>query len=236
MSFDWAKVKAARDRYIGRLNGIYEGGLDKLSVTRVEGTAVFTGDKTVHVDGQGDFIADHICIAVGGQPKKLGIPGGELMIDSNGFFALESQPRKVGVIGAGYIAVELAGVLNGLGSDTSLFVRQSRALRTFDSMLTEALHTDMEKSGITVNGGSVPKEVIKESDGTLSLFLENGEVFSGFDCLLEAIGREPVTKTLQLENTSVAVDEKGYVIVDEFQNTGHSGIYALGDVLSLIHI
>lgn len=236
MSFDWAKVKAARDRYIGRLNGIYEGGLDKLSVTRVEGTAVFTGDKTVHVDGQGDFIADHICIAVGGQPKKLGIPGGELMIDSNGFFALESQPRKVGVIGAGYIAVELAGVLNGLGSDTSLFVRQSRALRTFDSMLTEALHTDMEKSGITVNGGSVPKEVIKESDGTLSLFLENGEVFSGFDCLLEAIGREPVTKTLQLENTSVAVDEKGYVIVDEFQNTGHSGIYALGDVCGKVEL
>lgn len=236
MSFDWGRVKQARDRYIGRLNGIYEGGLDKLNVARVEGTAVFTGDKTIHVEGRGDFTADYVCIAVGGQPKKLGIPGSEHLIDSNGFFALETQPRTAGVIGAGYIAVELAGVFNGLGTKTSLFVRHSRALRTFDSMLSETLHTNMEKSGIKVNGGATPKEVIKDADGKLSLVLENGEIFSGFDCLLEAIGREPVTKTLQLENTSVVVDANGYIEVDEYQNTAHSGIYALGDVCGNVEL
>lgn len=225
-----------RDRYIGRLNGIYESGLEKLNVTRVEGTATFAGDKTIAVEGRGFFTADHICVAVGGQPKKLGIPGGEHVIDSNGFFALESQPGKAAVIGAGYIAVELAGVFHGLGTDTSLFVRQNMALRSFDSMLAESLHANMLKSGIKVTGGSVPKEVLKGEDGKLSLILENGEVHSGFDCILEAIGREPVTRSLGLQNTSVTLDSRGYIEVDEYQNTRHSGIYALGDVCGKVEL
>jgi glutathione reductase (NADPH) len=236
VSFDWAKIKRSRDTYIARLNGIYESGLDKLNIKRVAGTAVFVDEKTVHVEGVGHFTADHICIAVGGKPKKLGIPGSEHMIDSNGFFALETQPKKVAVIGAGYIAVELAGVFNGLGTDTSLFVRQSRALRTFDTMIVETLHQNMTKSGLKVQGGSVPKEVVKESDGSLTLHLENGESFSGFDCILEAIGREPVTHTLALENTGVTVNAQGFIETDAYQNTSQSGVSALGDVCGKVEL
>lgn len=157
VTFDWSKVKQYRDRYIQRLNGIYEGGLDKLNIQRIAGHASFDGPHTLVVKGktaaEGEeettrkITAQHILIAVGGAPNKLGVPGDEHLIDSDGFFDLETQPRKVGVLGAGYIAVELAGVFQGLGSDTSLIVRGERALRSFDTMLSTQLDAAMKKSG-----------------------------------------------------------------------------------------
>jgi glutathione reductase (NADPH) len=168
-------MKASRDRYIKRLNGIYESGLDKVHIERISGHASLSGKGKVKVTSAGkdtELAADSILIAVGGAPKPLGVAGEEHVIDSDGFFALNSQPKKVGknyysfheyeeckkfspfiiaaligVVGAGYIAVELAGVFNGLGSHTSLFVRGDKALRTFDPMIADHLHKSMLKSG-----------------------------------------------------------------------------------------
>ena len=156
-TFDWGKVKLYRDRYIKRLNGIYEGGLDKLNIERITGLASFDGPNTLvvspsHSDdtttaSNKKVTAQHILIAVGGEPNKLGVPGDEHLIDSDGFFELETQPKKVGVLGAGYIAVELAGVFHGLGTDTSLIVRGERALRNFDATISSHLDTCMKKAG-----------------------------------------------------------------------------------------
>lgn len=147
VSFDWSAIKRYRDRYIQRLNGIYSSGLDKLKITRFEGFASFEDANTVIVNDQ-RIKAKHVLIAVGGKPKKLGVPGDEHVINSDVFFTLETQPKKVGVLGAGYIAVELAGVFHGLGTDTSLFVRGDKALRSFDSMINTHLDKSMRHAGM----------------------------------------------------------------------------------------
>lgn len=237
IEFDWSKIKHSRDVYIGRLNKIYENGLDNAKVSRILGKASFTGLKTLSVrdkDGKDAiYSAEHIVIAVGGAPRKLGVPGEEHVIDSDGFFALTEQPRRVAVIGAGYIAVELAGVFHGLGTDTSLFVRGSHALREFDETISMHLHKSMRDSGIAVHGGSCAKEIIKQADGTLMLYLTNGQVHGPFDQILSAIGRDPSTADLGLEHAAVHTSANGHIVVDEFQNTQAKGVYALGDACGL---
>ena len=170
VKFDWQSNKTARDNYIKRLNGIYEAGLSKLGIVRVSGLASFAPPSANNAPSSSSsssssadsirvqvksvsgetctLIGKHVVVAVGGEPSPLGIPGEEFATDSNGFFALEEQPKNVAVIGAGYIAVELAGVLNALGTKTSLFVRGNNALRTFDSMLQSALDEQLRKSGV----------------------------------------------------------------------------------------
>jgi Pyridine nucleotide-disulphide oxidoreductase len=175
LTFDWKGMKDARDTYIGRLNKIYANGLVSAGVDHVQGYATFASPNTIKV-GSETITAKHIVIAVGGKARPLGVKGQEYVIDSDGFFALDTQPKKVGVIGAGYIAVELAGVFNGLGTDTSLFVRQGCALREFDSMISKSLDDAMKKSGISVVTNAAVREVKKEVDGTLTLHLQNGEV------------------------------------------------------------
>lgn len=144
--FDWGFLKTSRDAYIKRLNHIYESGLDSAKISRISGYAAFIDKNTVRV-GPHDISGKNIVLAPGGSPNKLGVPGEEYCIDSDGFFQLETQPKRVAVVGAGYIAVELAGVFNGLGSETSLFVRGQCALRTFDTMLSGYLDTSMKKAG-----------------------------------------------------------------------------------------
>jgi glutathione reductase (NADPH) len=154
VTFDWGKIKLYRDRYIKRLNGIYEGGLQKLNIDRIAGIGSFESANTIVVTDDSaegtaprKITAEHVLIAVGGAPNKLGVPGEEFCIDSDGFFELEQQPKKVAVLGAGYIAVELAGVFHGLGTDTTLLVRGERALRTFDATISAHLDASMKKSG-----------------------------------------------------------------------------------------
>lgn len=155
VTFDWGKLKQYRDRYIKRLNGIYESGLDKLNIQRIHGHASFDGPNTLVVTSKAEdgtdetknITSERVLIAVGGEPNKLAVPGGEHVINSDGFFELECQPKKVAVIGAGYIAVELSGVFHALGSDTSLIIRKDKPLRSFDSMLSTQLDSAMRKSG-----------------------------------------------------------------------------------------
>ena len=144
---DWHALKARREAYIERLNGIYENNLDKRGVTYISGAASFVDAHTVSVDGR-EYEADRIVIATGGQPMVPEIPGAELGITSDGFFELEERPQRVLIAGSGYVAVELAGVFNALGSNVQLVVRKDGVLRSFDSMLSTQLMESMDKNGI----------------------------------------------------------------------------------------
>ncbi len=232
--FDWAALVKNRSAYIDRIHASYEAGLSKNKVDVISGYAKFVDARTVDVGGQ-RLTADHILIATGGQPSKPDIPGAEHGIDSDGFFALADLPRRTAVVGAGYIAVELAGVLNALGSDTHLFVRKHAPLRQFDPILSETLVEVMKADGLTLHANATPTSVVKNADASVTLRLENGDEHT-VDCLIWAIGRVPATAGLQLEAAGVALDKRGYVEVDKYQNTNVAGIYAVGDITGRVEL
>ncbi|MGC6232489.1 glutathione-disulfide reductase [Hafnia paralvei] len=225
--FDWGKLIESRTAYIDRIHQSYERGLGNNKVDVIHGFAKFIDAHTVEVNGE-TITANHILIATGGRPSRPNIPGAEYGINSDGFFELDALPKRVAVVGAGYIAVEIAGVLNGLGAETHLFVRKHAPLRTFDPMIVETLVEVMNAEGPQLHTQSVPKSVTKNSDGSLTLALENGKEFE-VDCLIWAIGREPANDNINLAAAGVKTNEKGYITVDKYQNTNVKGIYAVGD-------
>lgn len=226
--FDFATLKANRQAYIDRIHGSYERGFDNNGVERVYEYARFVDPHTVEVAGE-RYTAPHILIATGGHALYPNIPGSEYGITSDGFFELDEVPKRTAVIGAGYIAVEVAGVLNALGSDTHLFVRKDRPLRTFDKDIVDVLVDEMAKSGPTLHTHANATEVVKNADDSLTISFDNGETIT-VDCLIWAIGRTANTSGFGLEKTGVKLTEKGTIYSDEFENTSVPGIYALGDV------
>ena len=226
--FDFATLKANRQAYIDRIHGSYERGFDSNGVERVYEYARFVDPHTVEVAGE-RYTAPHILIATGGHALYPNIPGSEYGITSDGFFELDEVPKRTAVIGAGYIAVEVAGVLNALGSDTHLFVRKDRPLRTFDKDIVDVLVDEMAKSGPTLHTHANVTEVVKNADDSLTISLDNGETIT-VDCLIWTIGRAANTSGFGLEKTGVKLTEKGTIYSDEFENTSVPGIYALGDV------
>lgn len=226
--FDFATLKANRQAYIDRIHGAYGRGFDNNGVELLKGYAKFVDDHTVEVAGQ-TYTAPHILIATGGHPVIPELPGAEYGITSDGFFDLDEVPKRVAVVGAGYIAVEVAGVLHALGAEAHLFVRQHAPLRNFDSFIIDGLVEEMEKAGPTLHTFAVPKEVVKNPDDSLTLFLENGQSYT-VDCLIWAIGRRPNVSGFNLEATSVQLDSKGYIATDDYEETTAKGVYALGDV------
>lgn len=226
--FDFATLKANRQAYIDRIHGSYERGFDSNGVERVYEYARFVDPHTVEVAGE-RYTAPHILIATGGHALYPNIPGSEYGITSDGFFELDEVPKRTAVIGAGYIAVEVAGVLNALGSDTHLFVRKDRPLRTFDKDIVDVLVDEMAKSGPTLHTHANATEVVKNADDSLTISFDNGETIT-VDCLIWAIGRAANTYGFGLEKTGVKLTEKGTIYSDEFENTSVPGIYALGDV------
>ncbi|WP_288562972.1 glutathione-disulfide reductase [uncultured Streptococcus sp.] len=226
--FDFATLKANRQAYIDRIHGSYERGFDSNGVERVYEYASFVDPHTVEVAGE-RYTAPHILIATGGHALYPNIPGSEYGITSDGFFELDEVPKRTAVIGAGYIAVEVAGVLNALGSDTHLFVRKDRPLRTFDKDIVDVLVDEMAKSGPTLHTHANATEVVKNADDSLTISFDNGETIT-VDCLIWAIGRAANTSGFGLEKTGVKLTEKGTIYSDEFENTSVPGIYALGDV------
>ena len=226
--FDFATLKANRQAYIDRIHGSYERGFDSNGVERVYEYARFVAPHTVEVAGE-RYTAPHILIATGGHALYPNIPGSEYGITSDGFFELDEVPKRTAVIGAGYIAVEVAGVLNALGSDTHLFVRKDRPLRTFDKDIVDVLVDEMAKSGPTLHTHANATEVVKNTDDSLTISFDNGETIT-VDCLIWAIGRAANTSGFGLEKTGVKLTEKGTIYSDEFENTSVPGIYALGDV------
>ncbi|WP_209300333.1 glutathione-disulfide reductase [Pusillimonas noertemannii] len=232
--FDWDTLVKNRSAYIDRIHASYDTVLDKNQVDVIRGWARFVDAHTIEVDGK-RYTADHILIATGGRPVRPDIPGAEHGIDSDGFFALPALPARTAVAGAGYIAVELAGVMNALGSETHLFVRQHAPLRNFDPLLSETLVEVMQAEGPALHTHSVPKSVLKNADGSLTLQLENGESHT-VDCLVWAVGREPYTAHLNLEAAGVRLNPGGYIEVDKYQNTNVPGIYAVGDITGQIEL
>lgn len=226
-AFNWKTLIANRSAYIDRIHNSYDNVLGKNKVDVIKGFARFVDAHTVEVNGE-KITADHILIATGGRPSHPDIPGAEYGIDSDGFFALDDMPKRVAIIGAGYIAVEIAGVLNALGAETHLFVRKHAPLRTFDPLIVDTLVEVMNTEGPNLHTESTPKAITKNADGSLTLQLENGQTFT-VDSLIWAIGREPATDNLNLGVTGVKTNDKGYIEVDKFQNTNVQGIYAVGD-------
>ena len=232
---DWHKLVSAREEYIDRIHQSYEKVLGNNKVTVIRGHAHFTGSKELVVQmGNPEenryLTARHILLATGGQPCRPTLPGAEYGIDSDGFFALKQRPTSIAVVGAGYIAVELAGVLQSLGTKTDLFIRKEAPLRSFDSMLYNSLQQNMESAGISIHRHSIAKELVLEADGSRTLHFEDRRSHNA-EQVIWAIGRRPNTVGLQLEAAGVRFDKQGFIPVDEYQNTNIEGIYALGDIM-----
>lgn len=227
-SFNWQTLVKNRQAYIDRIHQSYQNSLSKNNVDLIQGAAQFVNQNTIEVNGE-IFTADHILIATGTQPSLPKIEGVEYGIDSNGFFELSALPKTTAVIGSGYIAVELAGVLNALGSQVGLFIRKDFPVRRFDQFLSETLVEVMQTDGVKIHTQAIPQKVTKNIDGSVNLHLENGEVHK-VDCLIWATGREPHTANLNLDKANVQLNDRGYIEVDKFQNTTQKGIYAVGDI------
>lgn len=238
--FDYARFKRGRDAIIKRLNGAYERNWGREGIDLVQGTARFTGQKEIEVDlqdgsGRTKFTAPHILIASGSHPIVPQIPGAEHGITSDEFFEIEDLPPKLAVVGAGYIAVELAGVMQTVGVETHMFIRGETFLRKFDPMIQDTMTKRYEDVGMHIHRNfSSFKEVklIRDGKGTdklLRLVADNGEEFEVNE-LLWAIGRAPQVSALGIQDIGIKQNGKGHIVVDEFQNTSVDGIYALGDV------
>jgi glutathione reductase (NADPH) len=226
---DWGALRAARDAYIQRLNGIYERNLANRKVELVRGHGRFTAVGEVRV-GDCTLEAPQVVIATGGRPLVPAIPGAHFGITSDGFFALESRPARVAVVGSGYIAVELAGVFAALGSAVSLVLRRDRVLRHFDAMLGDTLMKIMRDDGMDLVTHALPRALERDVDGSLRLLTADGRTLGPWDCVIWAIGREPLVDELGLDRAGVSLDESGHIAVDPFQRTNVAGIHAIGDV------
>ena len=230
--FNWEKLVTKRDNMIAGINDWYYDFLAQAGVELIEGYAKFIDDKTLEVDGE-TYTADQIVISTGGRPiVDESIEGHEHGITSDGFFEDldEECPKKVVVIGGGYIALELAGMLQALGSQVHVMHQGWPVLLGFDDMLRDLLRKEMEQDGITFDDDNKLAKIEKNQDGKLSISLENGEVLEDVDQLLWAIGRKPNTDNIGLENTSIELARGGFVPVDEYQETSVKGVYAIGDI------
>ena len=227
--FDFQKLVNSRQQYIENIHRSYDNNLAKNGVEVIKGFATFVDTNTVEVNGE-LITADHILIATGGHPILPDIKGAEHGIDSDGFFRLNHLPKRVAIVGAGYIAVEIAGVLNSLGAEVHLYVRQHSPLRSFDHTIVETLLIEMEQDGIQLHTNTTLTEVNKNEDGCLELFTKDGSLDT-VDCLIWAIGRAPSTDTINLQVTGVETTDSGKIKVDKFQNTNVKGIYAVGDII-----
>lgn len=226
--FSWDSLVASRQAYIERIHASYDRVITANDITLIKGFASFVDNNTIEVNGE-QYTADHITIATGGRPVIPDLPGAQHGINSDGFFALKEQPKRAVVVGAGYIGVELAGVLHSLGTDSHLVVRKHAPLRNFDPIIHETLVDIIHAEGCTLHNHTSVEKVEKHDDNSLTVHLTNGEALDT-DCLIWAIGREPATDVIKIENTDVELNDDGTVKVDKYQNTTAKGIYAVGDI------
>ena len=231
--FDWAGLRDGVQTELRRLNGIYEGLLEKFNVNVYKGMARFIDSKTVEVDGT-IITADRFMIATGGTPFVPDFPGREHVIVSDDAFILESLPQTMVIIGGGYIAQEFAGIFHGLGVDVTLVARSARLLRGFDADLSEHLQAEQIKKGINIQCATHVERVEKTSEGYRLHCEECGS--HTFDKVLFATGRMPNIAGLGLEKIGVILNDKGAIQVDEKMQTSVGGIYAIGDVTDRVNL
>lgn len=227
-SFDWTTLINNKNTEIERLNGIYEKLLVDSGVNLLNGHAKLVDAHTVDVDGK-QYTAEHILIAVGGWPQVPDIPGREHITDSNQVFFLKEQPKRVLVIGGGYIAVEFASVFHGLGSQTKLAYRGDLFLRGFDNDVREHLHQELLKKDMTLRFNCDVQSIDKQTDKSLLITFKDGQT-TEVDCIFYATGRRPMLDNLGLENVNIKLDDSGHIVVDDLYQTSESSILAIGDV------
>ncbi|HBS80868.1 MAG TPA: glutathione-disulfide reductase [Pseudomonas sp.] len=232
--FDWASLIANKDREIQRLNGIYKNLLTDSGVTLLQAHARLVDPHTVEVDGK-HYSAEHILIATGGWPFVPDIPGREHAITSNEAFYLDELPRRVLVVGGGYIAVEFASIFHGCGADTKLLYRGELFLRGFDGSLRDHLKDELIKKGLDLQFNADITRIDKQADGTLLATLEDGRTLEA-DCIFYATGRRPMLDGLGLENVDVALDKRGFIAIDDQFRTTTPSILAIGDVIGRIQL
>ncbi len=225
---NWDKLTTNVNNYIADINTWYYGHLKDLKIHYITGFASFIDKNTVTVNNN-IYSADTIVISPGGEPIKPNIKGVEYCITSNGFFKLKELPKKTAIIGAGYIGIELAGVLNSMGSKVSLFEARDSILYGFDEILTTTLSKNMTKHNIKINTNITINSISKN----LTINTNKGK-FNGFDKVILAVGRAPKTKNLKLAKAGVYTDKKGFINVNDYQETNIKNIYALGDVTGRI--
>lgn len=226
---DWPTLVSKRRKFIGQINDYWDGYAKGLGIELITGSGKLVAPKEIEVDGN-RYRAEHIALATGGHPLVPPVPGAELGINSDGFFALDERPQRVAVIGGGYIGVELAGVLRSLGSEVILVTLEDRLLELFDSMISSTLLEEMGKQGIEVRT-CFQVSALEQTEAGLAVRSASEEVLDGFDAIIWAVGRRPNTRDIGLEAAGVEVGRGGVIPVDAYQNTNVAGIYALGDII-----
>ncbi|WP_334167002.1 glutathione-disulfide reductase [Achromobacter mucicolens] len=230
--FDWPTLIANKNREIERLNGIYRNLLVNSGVTLLEGHARIVDPNTVDINGK-TYSAAHILVATGGWPQVPDIPGKEHAITSNEAFFLKDLPRRVLVVGGGYIAVEFASIFNGMGAQTIQSYRGPLFLRGFDLGVREHLRDELVRKGIDLRMNTEVARIDKRADGSLAATCKDGAVIET-DCVFYATGRRPMLDNLGLENTGVKLREDGFIDVDDEYRTAEPSILAIGDVIGRV--
>lgn len=233
-SFDWPTLRDNKNREIQRLNDIYGNLLDKAGVELVEGWAKILGPDSVEVNGQ-VYRCKKILIATGGIPFVPEFPGREYAITSNEAFYLDSLPDRIVIVGGGYIAIEFAGIFNGLGVETHLLYRGELFLRGFDQDVREVLKEEVEKQGVMLHFSTDIETIEKMDDGLFRTVLNNGESIEA-GLVMYATGRRPNIEGLGLENTTIETRSNGAIVVDDYFQTAEPSIYAIGDVIGRVEL
>lgn len=231
---DWTTLMANKNAELQRLTGIYKNILSNAGVKLIEGRGKIVDPHTVDVDGK-TYTAKNILISVGGRPFVPDIPGKEYVIDSDAALDLPSQPKKIAIVGGGYIAVEFAGIFNGLKSEVHVFIRQKQVLRGFDEEVRDFVGEQMALRGIKFHSEESPQSIVKLPDGSLSLKTNKGTI-DGFSHIMFATGRRPNTKNLGLEGVGVDMAKNGAIKVDEYSCSSVPSIWAVGDVTDRINL
>ncbi len=231
--FDWARLITAKNNEIARLNGIYTNNLRKAGAEIIEGRGVLADPHTVEVGGR-NITARHILIAVGGRPTMLKVPGIKHAISSNEALDLMALPKSIAIVGAGYIAVEFAGIFNALGTRVTEILRADKVLRGFDDDIRTLLGDEMVKRGIDLRTETTVGSIAKQRDGYLLTMSDNSNV--KVDLVMYATGRAPNTEGMGLAESGVELDRKGAVVVDEYSQSSVPSIYAVGDVTDRVNL
>ncbi|MEE2952747.1 NADPH-glutathione reductase [Fulvimarina manganoxydans] len=235
--FHWDKLIAAKDHEIDRLEKVYRANIEKAGAEILNDRATFEGPHEIRLENTGKIVtAETILIATGGRPNQhAALPGAEHCLTSNEVFHLTRQPRKLVILGGGYIAVEFANIFLGLGSDVTLVYRGQEILQGFDDDLRHELHQAMAKKGMSVRCKETFKEVRQKADGRFEVHLDSGEVLDADEALL-AIGRQANTVNLGCEKAGVELDSRGAVVVDDYSRSNVPHIFAIGDVTHRVQL